>query len=246
MSNSVEETQVCSTCNQEKSLSLFPKWKLKCKACKSAENSARLKERYATDPNFKARTKQRSANWQSKNSERANEYQRRRHAAKVAKGDREYLTAQSRASAKYNASEKGKASQAAATARYRETGQDKAWRAARYATVQGRAGMLLHGARNRAVKENREFDLIFDDIYVLVAAGTCPRTGFLFDLAPHPELRRHPFAPSIDRIDSTKGYIRGNVQIVCNWYNLAKHELPEAEMLAFCQAVVDTAAKKVV
>ena len=35
---------------------------------------------------------------------------------------------------------------------------------------------------------------------------------------------------SIDRIDSSKGYIKGNVQLVCVLYNLMKNKLPEEEM----------------
>ncbi len=243
MSNSSAETQVCHTCGETKSLSLFPKWRLKCKACKSAENSARLKERYAIDPKFIARTKARAATWQKENSERSNEYHRRRHEKKVMVGDREYLTKQAQASARYNRSEKGKAANAARIKEYEKSGQDKAWRAARYARPESRAAALVHGARNRAAKADTECNITFDDVYPAVLAGTCPKTGFTFDLNPHVDLRRHPLAPSIDRIDSSKGYVRGNVQIVCNWYNLAKHELPETEMLAFCRAVVDAASK---
>ncbi len=244
MSNIDEETQLCTTCGIVKSVSLFPKWRLKCKACKSAENSARLKERYATDPKFIERTKERAATWQRKNAERANEYQRKRHAKKVAVGDREYLTKQSAASAKYNRSEKGKATTAAKMKQYEESGQMKAWRQARYARPESRAAVLLHGARNRADRAKLECTVKFDDIYAAIVKGTCPKTGFTFDLSPHADLRRHPLAPSIDRINSAKGYTPNNVQIVCNWYNLAKHELSEAEMLRFCKAVVDKVSTK--
>lgn len=34
---------------------------------------------------------------------------------------------------------------------------------------------------------------------------------------------------SIDRIDSTKGYIKGNVQLVCQWVNLAKGQHSDHE-----------------
>ena len=33
--------------------------------------------------------------------------------------------------------------------------------------------------------------------------------------------KRHPMAPSIDRIDSTKGYVRGNCRVVCYAVNVA-------------------------
>jgi hypothetical protein len=239
MSNSDSETQICSACGQEKVLSLFPKWRLKCKACKSAENSARLKERYKSDPKFVEATKQRAADWQRENAEKSNEYHRRRHAAKVAAGDREYLLKSSEATKRYYRSEKGKAAAAAREARYVASGQDKAWRNARRQKPESRASELLAGARSRALKTDIECNLTFDDVYPAIAAGRCQKTGVLFDLTPHPGLRRHPLAPSIDRIDSAKGYTRDNIQIVCGWYNMAKQDLSEAEMLDFCRRVVD-------
>jgi len=243
MSNLDAKTQVCSVCKQEKSLSLFTKWRLKCKACKSAENSARLKERYASDPKFIEATKQRAAEWQRTNAERSNEYRRRRHARKVEDGDVQYLEGQAKASARYNRSEKGRATNAARVGKYEESGQAKAWRDARYAKPESRALSLLHGARSRAFKAGTECNITFDDVYPTIAAGVCTKTGLPFDLTPHAELRRHPLAPSLDQIDPGKGYVRGNVQVVCNWYNLAKQDLSEAVMLAFCRAVVDNAPK---
>jgi len=243
MSNTVEKTQICNACGQEKVLSLFPKWRLKCKACKSAENSARLKERYATDEKFIETTKQRATNWQRENAERSNEYHRRRHAAKVAAGDREYLTKQAEASAKYNRSEKGRAANAARMKRYEDSGRAKENRDARRLKPESRTSQVLAGARNRAVKKDIECNITFDDVYPAIVAGFCPKTGLPFDLTPHGKLRRNPLAPSPDQIDPGKGYIRGNVQIVCDWYNNAKQSLSDAEMLAFCQAVVDTATR---
>lgn len=243
MSNLGEKTQVCGTCGQEKALSLFPKWRLKCRVCTSAANSARLKERYASDPKFIEATKQRAAEWQRTNAERSNEYHRRRHAKKVAEGDKDYLLKSSEATKRYYRSEKGKATAAAREERYAASGQDKAWRDARRLKPESRASEVLAGARNRAVKKNVECNITFDDVYPTIAAGRCPKTGLAFDLSPHGKLRRNPLAPSPDQIDAGKGYVRGNVQIVCNWYNLAKQDLSEAEMLAFCRAVVDNAPK---
>jgi hypothetical protein len=244
MSNSSEETQVCNTCNQEKILSLFPKWRLKCKVCKSAENSARLKERYANDPKFIEATKQRAAKWQKENAERSNEYHRRRHDAKVAAGDREYLLKSSEATKRYYRSEKGKATAAAREAQYVASGQDKAWRAARRLKPESRASEVLAGARNRALKANVEFTLTFDDVYPAVKTGTCQVTGlpFCFD-RPAPGWKNHPRAPSIDRIDSTKGYIRGNVQVIIWQYNTAKNQWPQHYMDEMIRAIVDTATR---
>jgi hypothetical protein len=44
---------------------------------------------------------------------------------------------------------------------------------------------------------------------------------------------------SLDRIDSNKGYIKGNVQLVCNVINLMKTNSKEIDFLNLCQLVVN-------
>lgn len=48
---------------------------------------------------------------------------------------------------------------------------------------------------------------------------------------------RDLFAASIDRIDSAKGYVAGNVQLVCKAINLAKSAHSNDEILDFVTAV---------
>ncbi len=244
MSNIDEKTQLCTTCGIVKSVSLFPKWRLKCKACKSNENSARLKERYATDVNFVAVTKQRVAKWQRVNAEKSNEYHRRRHAQKVTKGDKQYLENVTDANKRYRESDKGKATTALRNKRYEMSGQDKAWRQARYAKPESRTSQLLAGTRNRALKLNVKFELIFDDVYPAIFAGKCSKTGIPFNLDPHPDHRVHPFAPSLDRINPKKGYVRNNVQVVCWAYNAAKNQWGEDVLTTLARAIVDKVSTK--
>ncbi len=42
---------------------------------------------------------------------------------------------------------------------------------------------------------------------------------------------------SLDRIDSSKGYIKGNVHFVCQAINLAKRNLPHSEMISFIREI---------
>lgn len=42
---------------------------------------------------------------------------------------------------------------------------------------------------------------------------------------------------SLDRIDSLKGYIKGNIQFVSVAANFAKSDFSEKEFLEFCEAV---------
>ena len=42
---------------------------------------------------------------------------------------------------------------------------------------------------------------------------------------------------SIDRIDSSKGHIKGNIQLVCQFYNLGKREKSDIEARSFIQEI---------
>ena len=46
--------------------------------------------------------------------------------------------------------------------------------------------------------------------------------------------------PSLDRIDSSKGYIRGNVQLVTTIVNQAKSDLMETEFLKMVKSIYET------
>jgi hypothetical protein len=48
---------------------------------------------------------------------------------------------------------------------------------------------------------------------------------------------------SIDRIDSSKGYTKNNIQCVGGIVNKSKNELSDAEYLELCRAVVGNAER---
>lgn len=88
--------------------------------------------------------------------------------------------------------------------------------------------ILLSNAKQRAKKSNIEFTLTKDDINI---PDTCPVFGF--------PLKREGretwmYAPSIDRIDNTKGYIKENIIIVSRRANILKKDatLDELRKLA--------------
>lgn len=82
---------------------------------------------------------------------------------------------------------------------------------------------LLMAAETRSLAAGRaEFITITDYLAVVArAAGRCEVTGIQFDDSREWTGRRRPFAPSLDRIDSTKGYVAGNVRLVCLIVNCA-------------------------
>jgi hypothetical protein len=73
--------------------------------------------------------------------------------------------------------------------------------------------------------------------------GRCPYAGWELN---YPSTTRkwisyklHPRQASLDRIDSSLGYVPGNVQFVSVIANYAKNSFSENELLKFCKAVVD-------
>jgi len=49
---------------------------------------------------------------------------------------------------------------------------------------------------------------------------------------------------SVDRIDSSKGYLKENVQLVCAHVNMMKSNLSQEELLFFCNKISDNAKNK--
>ena len=78
---------------------------------------------------------------------------------------------------------------------------------------------MLHGARGRAVARGTEFSITADDLGPMPIH--CPILGIpLVWRVSH----SHAMAdsPSIDRIDITRGYVPGNVQIISHLANTMK------------------------
>lgn len=49
---------------------------------------------------------------------------------------------------------------------------------------------------------------------------------------------RQPLNISVDRIDNNKGYIPGNIQLVCSHVNMMRGNLSSEDLLEFCRAIV--------
>jgi hypothetical protein len=89
------------------------------------------------------------------------------------------------------------------------------------------ARLLYSNIKSRCRRLGREFSIELEDI---VIPEKCPVFGF--------DLKREDretwmFAPSVDRIDSSKGYIKGNVTVVSRRANILKRDatLEELEQL---------------
>ena len=93
---------------------------------------------------------------------------------------------------------------------------------------------LIIGARHRAKMIGREFDITVDDIEVVTI---CPVLGI--EMKPNFSGRAKPNSPTIDRIDNSKGYIKGNVRMISYRANMLKRDAGVDEirmLLAYMEA----------
>jgi hypothetical protein len=86
------------------------------------------------------------------------------------------------------------------------------------------ARLLYKNIKSRCKRLNREFSIDLEDIII---PEKCPVFGF--------ELKREDkqtwmSAPSVDRIDSSKGYIKGNVTVVSRRANILKRDATVEEL----------------
>ena len=89
------------------------------------------------------------------------------------------------------------------------------------------AYLLISSAKSRAKNKSLQFDLDLD--WVKERLNVCEVTGIKFEIrdvtttsSGRNYANRHPYTPTIDRIDNNKGYTKDNCRVVIWWYNLSK------------------------
>ena len=194
-------------------------------------NEERLARKKAYDKLWYQRNKE-------KNPEAFRERNRLKEAARRADPER---AAKQRAWARENYAKKREAIRAREKAAYDANvngRRDKAlaYGRAQYANrnVVYRVRAAFGAARSRAKKRGIAFDLTLSD---LGAPTCCAVTGIEFDMS-RSFRQGNIFVPSLDRIDPTKGYTKGNVRFVCHGYNLAKHTGTDSDVLKLARALV--------
>lgn len=104
--------------------------------------------------------------------------------------------------------------------------------------VDGRSRTIILNSRSGAKKRNLEHSIVFDDVKEMFEKQEmrCCLTGFEFDMNPW---KGNPYGPSIDRIDSSKGYIKGNIRLVCFAVNIGLSNFGTETYIEICKAVVN-------
>lgn len=91
---------------------------------------------------------------------------------------------------------------------------------------------MLRRAKDRAQKKGIQFDLTLEDI---VIPTHCPILGMPLLAGGQGERGSHHLSsPSLDRIDNTQGYVRGNIVVISSRANTLKRDatLEEVQKLA--------------
>jgi len=102
-----------------------------------------------------------------------------------------------------------------------------------------RALVLLGQARYRARKKGIEFNLELSDV---VIPKLCPVLKIPLSAGSSSGGPRG-CSPSLDRVDNTKGYIKGNVQVMSHKANTMKHCADNNELILFANWIKRTYRK---
>jgi hypothetical protein len=94
--------------------------------------------------------------------------------------------------------------------------------------------------RNHAKRKGRVSQLSALDLYrEFPKDRRCPVLGVLFVTEG-----RHPYNPSVDRLDPSKGYVRGNIAIISWRANAIKRDATLAELEALVKWLRETTARE--
>jgi len=106
-------------------------------------------------------------------------------------------------------------------------------------TPRGRAVCLIADARKAdARKQKFEINISEDWVEEKLKKGTCELTGLPFDFSPSKNTHFNRYAPSLDRINSSKGYTKDNVRVVLSSVNIALGQYTDEDMLPILEAMI--------
>ena len=90
-------------------------------------------------------------------------------------------------------------------------------------------------------KRNQSYDVDLSYLNELwqQQKGICPFTKQKLELRTHNYtlIENRPYQASLDRIDNTKGYIKGNVRFVALVFNYARNSFSDDQVIEFCKQV---------
>lgn len=91
-------------------------------------------------------------------------------------------------------------------------------------------------------KRNQDYDIDIPFLSQLweQQGGICPFTKQKLILRTHAyQTKISPFQASLDRLDNSKGYIKGNVRFVSLMFNYARNIFSDSDVIDFCNRVAN-------
>ena len=99
--------------------------------------------------------------------------------------------------------------------------------------------LTLNRIKHRALYKGIAFDIDLSDI---TYPEKCPVFGF--DLVRNYKVPQFN-SPSVDRIDPSKGYVKGNVQVISQLANLMKQNATPVQLIQFAEWILKTYRKDI-
>lgn len=91
---------------------------------------------------------------------------------------------------------------------------------------------MLQQCRNRAKRKGLDFNLTLSDI---ILPEKCPLLGIPFEIGTKDN---YEATYSLDRIDPSKGYVKGNIWVLTKKANSMKNSASKQELLTFANNVI--------
>lgn len=93
-------------------------------------------------------------------------------------------------------------------------------------------GINLNFHKSRAKRNGLEFNITYEDVFL---PEYCPILNIKLDYGAD---KSNSNSPSIDRIDNTKGYIKGNIIVMSRLANAMKSSASFDELELFCKNIL--------
>lgn len=95
---------------------------------------------------------------------------------------------------------------------------------------------LIAQNRKKAAKRNIIFSIKKSHLQIAYdkQRGICPLTGIKLRFAPGLNMRN----ASLDRIQPSKGYVPGNIRLVCWWANIARSNMTDVQFRKWCRRAI--------
>jgi hypothetical protein len=106
-----------------------------------------------------------------------------------------------------------------------------------------RAQKLFSSTQRTAKRDNLKFDLDVEWIEKKLVAGVCevsglPLTFTSLQTGKGGNGSQNPFAPSLNRTNPTKGFLKSNVKVVIWMYHAGKQNVSHETFMQLCRALV--------